>query len=222
MEISHLICPKILLYILWSVMNVQRFSWSKVHCSHIRKKCIEEFCQNPTISKNLLFQFDNTNININLLSLGKPTNAMYVLKLSRVAIIWKNTSKWSTKTTLRNNATSVIVPSVLHMLWKLTSITCTNVVNVKSVDRAYATLSGSKDIWAPHMELCLKILFSAVIVLCFSQMKALKIIMSKNNMPIFSKSKIVLSLPLFIGRSYAASTQYCFQIKNWPIKLLVS
>ena len=74
-----------------------------------------------------------------------------------------------------------------YMRLKITNIICTKEVNVKYVDKVCVTHFGSKDICQPHMGLCLKVPYPVIIVRCFSAQKALKIIMSKNNMLTFSK-----------------------------------
>ena len=70
---------------------------------------------------------------------------------------------------------------------KFTNIICTKEVNVKYVDKVCVTHFGSKDICQPRMGLCPKVPYPVVIARCFSALKALKIIMSKNNMLTYSK-----------------------------------
>ena len=74
-----------------------------------------------------------------------------------------------------------------YMRLKLINMICTKEVNVKYVDKVCVTHFGSKDICQPRMGLCPKVPYPVVIVRCFSAQKALKIIMSKNNMLTFSK-----------------------------------
>ena len=83
--------------------------------------------------------------------------------------------------------TSVVKLLALHMSYKLTNMICIKEVNVKYVDKVCVTHFGSKDICQPRMGLCPKVPYPVVIVRCFSAQKALKIIMSKNNMLTFSK-----------------------------------
>ena len=92
-----------------------------------------------------------------------------------------------------------------YMRLKITNIICTKEVNVKYVVKVCVTHLGSKDICQPRMGLCPKVPYPVVIVRCFSAQKALKIIMSKNNMLIFSKFKWSSTKVIFLFLSFQMS-----------------